>query len=342
MSPLAHQRLADQKEGHHVPPSKDRVRRAVFPAAAVLLAAGCGSSSSGGAAGGGHRPGHPEDHHRGHRRPDRGRGLPNKSVVAGVKAGTYYAARNGYTVRYVVGDTATNPATALALAQKFVTQDHVFAVIGNSALLFTAASYLTAHNVPVIGASADGPEWITSKNMFSIWGPLQTTKVATTQGKFLKLMGVTNLADVAYSLPIASEAGESTAVSAQVAGVKVGYLNSKATARTSSPAPTTASGSRSCRAAPSRPSRTPPRSAVTSCPGARSRRPPEPGGVPDFGPIGALSGCPDQRVRPPPNRGQPRPSTRAPAHSTPPPWCSDRRFHPVVVVKTAWSRPPQG
>ncbi|ADP82475.1 ABC transporter substrate-binding protein [Pseudofrankia inefficax] len=199
-------------------------------AAAVLLAAGCGSSSSGGAAAGGTTGPATQKITIGVIADLTGAAAsPNKSVVAGVKAGTYYAARNGYTVRYVVGDTATNPATALALAQKFVTQDHVFAVIGNSALLFTAAPYLTAHNVPVIGASADGPEWITSKNMFSIWGPLQTTKVATTQGKFLKQMGVTNLADVAYSLPIASEAGESTAVSAQVAGVKVGYLNTKVT-----------------------------------------------------------------------------------------------------------------
>ncbi|MBL7488782.1 ABC transporter substrate-binding protein [Frankia sp. AgB1.9] len=211
-----------------------RRRRTAFAAglsaAAVLLAAGCGSSSAGGAAGGGTTGPATQKITIGIIADLTGAAAsPNKSVVAGVKAGTYYAARNGYTIKYVVGDTATNPASTLALAQKFVTQDHVFAVIANSALLFTAASYLTAHNVPVIGASADGPEWITSKNMFSIWGPLQTTKVATTQGKFLKLMGVTNLADVAYSLPIASEAGEGTAVSAQVAGVKVGYLNTKVT-----------------------------------------------------------------------------------------------------------------
>jgi branched-chain amino acid transport system substrate-binding protein len=60
----------------------------------------------------------------------------NKTVEAGVKAGTYYAARNGYKVKYVVGDTATNPTTALSVAQKFVTQDHVLAVIASSAITF--------------------------------------------------------------------------------------------------------------------------------------------------------------------------------------------------------------
>jgi ABC-type branched-subunit amino acid transport system substrate-binding protein len=153
----------------------------------------------------------------------------NKSVVDGVKAGTYYAARNGYTIKYVVGDTATNPATALAVAQKFVAQDHVTAVLANSSLLFAAAAYLTAHNVPVLGAGEDGPEWITSKNMFSIWGPLQTTHVSTTQGTFLKMMGVTNVGVVGYSLPLASESAEAAAASAKAAGIKVGYLNAKVT-----------------------------------------------------------------------------------------------------------------
>jgi branched-chain amino acid transport system substrate-binding protein len=152
----------------------------------------------------------------------------SKTFEQGVKAGTYYAGRNGYTIKYVVGDTATNPTTALAVAQKFVTRDHVVAVLAESSLLFTASSYLTAHHVPVIGASVDGSEWITSKNMFSVTGPLQSTKVATTIGKFLKSGGVTNLAAVGYSVsPISSEQASAAAESAKVAGVKVGYLNAK-------------------------------------------------------------------------------------------------------------------
>ena len=210
-----------------------RKRSTVLAAAAavvsVLLAAGCGSSSSGSSGTATSGPAKET--------PTVGvitdltgaAASGNKSVVQGVKAGTYYASRNGYTIKYIVGDTATNPATALAVAQKFVTQDHVFAVLANSSLLFAAAPYLTAHNVPVIGAAEDGPEWITSKNMYSIFGALQTTKVATTIGKFFKMQGVTNLGAAAYSIPTASETGAAAAVSAEVAGIKVGYLNAKVT-----------------------------------------------------------------------------------------------------------------
>jgi ABC-type branched-subunit amino acid transport system substrate-binding protein len=152
----------------------------------------------------------------------------NKTFVDGVKAGTYLASRDGYKIKYVVGDTATNPTTALAAAQKLVTQDHALVVLADSSLLFAAAGYLTAHNVPVIGISADGPEWISAKNMFSVAGPLQQTKVSTTLGKIFTQLGVTNLASVGYSVsPVSAEAASSTALSAQLAGIRIGYLNAK-------------------------------------------------------------------------------------------------------------------
>src|SRR6185312_12359201 len=100
----------------------------------------------------------------------------NKTGTQGVNAGTYYAARNGYKIKYVEADTATNPSTALSAAQKLVTQDHVDAVIASSALTFSAAPYLTARGIPVVGAGEDGPEWTKSKNMFSVFGDLNTTK----------------------------------------------------------------------------------------------------------------------------------------------------------------------
>jgi branched-chain amino acid transport system substrate-binding protein len=199
--------------------------------AGVLLAAGCGSSGSSGSSGGATAGGSAANKtvNVGVFADITGPAASgNKTVEAGIKAGTFYAARNGYTVKYVVGDTATNPTTALSIAQKFVTQDHVVAVIANSSILFTAAPYLTAHNVPVIGIGEDGPEWAKSTNMFSITGPLQQTKVATTYGKFIKMEGGTNLAAVGYSVsPISSEAASATAVSAEAAGLKVGYRNAK-------------------------------------------------------------------------------------------------------------------
>jgi ABC-type branched-subunit amino acid transport system substrate-binding protein len=150
----------------------------------------------------------------------------NKTAIDGVKAGVVYAQRNGYKIKYVIGDTATNPSTALAAAQKFVTRDHVDAVIAHSAITFAAAPYLTQHKVPVIGAAEDGPEWITSMNMFGVFGAVHTTKVADTTGKLFKLLGVSTVGAIGYSIsPSSSEAAKAAIASAKSQGLKEGYLN---------------------------------------------------------------------------------------------------------------------
>ncbi|MBL7490702.1 ABC transporter substrate-binding protein [Frankia sp. AgB1.9] len=149
------------------------------------------------------------------------------STPGGIKAGVALAARGGYTIKYVLADTQTTPAGTLAAAQMLVTQKHVLAVIANSALTFAASDYLTAHNVPVIGPAEDASEWITAKNMFSIYGALHPTWVATTVGAFFKMEGVTRLASLGYAVPTSSLASETWAASARAAGVDVAYLNSK-------------------------------------------------------------------------------------------------------------------
>jgi ABC-type branched-subunit amino acid transport system substrate-binding protein len=150
----------------------------------------------------------------------------NKLSVNGVNAGKVYAARNGYKFRVVLADTQTNPAAVAAAAKKLVTQDHVDAVLSVSAITLLAAPYLTAHNVPVIGVGEDGPEWLTAKNMFSVFGALNTTKVATTFGEIAKGLGVTNLGALGYAIsPVSAENTKGNAASAEAAGFTVGYLN---------------------------------------------------------------------------------------------------------------------
>lgn len=151
----------------------------------------------------------------------------NATVEDGIKAGVAYAASRGYHVTYVVADTGTSPTMVLSAAQKLVTQQHVTAILASSAVLFLAANYLTAHNVPVIGAGQDGPEWVTAKNMFSVFGALHTTQVATTAGNIYKLLGITTLGALGYSIsPLSAEAAKSSAASAKAVGLSVGYLNS--------------------------------------------------------------------------------------------------------------------
>jgi len=148
------------------------------------------------------------------------------SVPLGVKAGVGLANSEGYNIKYVVADAATSPTGALAAAQKLVYEDHVFAVIAVSALTFSASSFLAAHGIPVIGASVDGSEWVTSKNMFSIDGTENFNKVYDVYGKFFKMEGVTNLAALGYGIsPSSALSTKGTAASAEAAGIKVGYLN---------------------------------------------------------------------------------------------------------------------
>ena len=150
----------------------------------------------------------------------------NKTSPLGIKAGEYLANKAGCKITYVVGDTATTATGTLASAQKLVEEDHVNAVISVSSLALTASTWLTQHGVPVIGVAEDGPEWITSTNMFSVFGALNQTKVSTTSGKFFKMQGGTNLATLGYSVsPLSSEAAEAAAVSAKQAGLRVGYEN---------------------------------------------------------------------------------------------------------------------
>lgn len=101
-------------------------------------------------------------------------------------------------------------------------EDHVTAVVASSALMFSAARWLTSHGVPVLGWSEDGPEWLTSRNMFSPGGPSDPAQRSTTLGKFLKMVGVTNVAVVGYGYVLSSEGVKSYAASAKAAGIKVG------------------------------------------------------------------------------------------------------------------------
>jgi ABC-type branched-subunit amino acid transport system substrate-binding protein len=193
-----------------------------------LAAAACGSSSSGGAAAAGSTSGKTTVTITvGLLYDATGPGASvNKFAVGGLKAGVVAAARQGVKIKYVLGDTGTNPSTVLPVAQRLVAQQHVSAVIAISNLALIAAPYFTRQNIPVVGLSGDGNEWTTSKNMFATTGPLNLTKVATTLGKFMKSQGVTSLGALGYEgIPSSVENAKASAESATTAGLKVGYLN---------------------------------------------------------------------------------------------------------------------
>jgi len=150
----------------------------------------------------------------------------NETSPDGVKAGVAYAKAHGYTIKYIVADTQTSPTSALSAAQELVEQDHVLAVVAVSSLTFEASTFLTQHHVPVVGAAEDASEWVTSTNMFSVFGPEDASKVATTPGKFFKLEGATKIGALGYSIsPQSADSAEATAASAEAAGLTAPYLN---------------------------------------------------------------------------------------------------------------------
>ncbi len=151
-----------------------------------------------------------------------------KVIPPSVKAAEGYFNAQGYNLKYVVADTGTSPTGALTAAHQLVEQDHVFAVIMISAVGFSAAPYLTSQGIPVIGSSSDGNEWTTSRNMFSVFGTPNYSSVQTTTGDILKLLGAHNYSAVAYAIsPSSTQAAASEAESARLAGIKVGYLDTK-------------------------------------------------------------------------------------------------------------------
>ncbi len=149
-----------------------------------------------------------------------------RTFAKGVAAGIEATAGQGYHFKVVIADTQSLPGSALTAAKQLVQEDHVFAILTGSALVFGASDYLTAQGIPVLGGASDSSEWLHAQNMFSTYGRPDPTKVATSMGAFLKAQGATNVASVGYSISaLSAEAAESQAASAQVAGLKVGYLN---------------------------------------------------------------------------------------------------------------------
>jgi branched-chain amino acid transport system substrate-binding protein len=149
-----------------------------------------------------------------------------KFTPEGIDAGVALAASEGYNVKVYTVDGATSPTAVLNGAKQLVEQDHVFAVIGLSSLLFSAAPYLASKGVPVIGGDYDGPEWLTTPTMFSVFPYEDFTKVGTSIGEIVKMLGGTNLATIGYSIsPSSADTAKSYGISAQDAGLKAGYVN---------------------------------------------------------------------------------------------------------------------
>ncbi len=150
----------------------------------------------------------------------------NASMQDGVKAGVVALKAKGIELETVLGDSQTSPTGAGSAAAKLIQRDEVDAVLAVSALTLVGAPAFTKAGVPVVGFPQDGPEWLTSPNMFTITGPLDGTKVTDLFGQYAKKQGGTTAGTLAYGgAPQSVLSAKASIVSAEAAGLKNGYLN---------------------------------------------------------------------------------------------------------------------
>ena len=140
---------------------------------------------------------------------------------------------NGRKIELVPQDDQSSLTQFLTDAQDLVQNKKVFGVLPVSSFTFSGASYLNKQGIPVAGSAFDGPEWGLQpySNMFSFLPPFSTTFAGKNYdynfyGKFLRDIGVTKLAGVAYSIsPSSLEAVHAILASAASAGVANCYTD---------------------------------------------------------------------------------------------------------------------
>jgi branched-chain amino acid transport system substrate-binding protein len=135
---------------------------------------------------------------------------------------------NGQKLSYVMADSLSTPAGALAAAQKLVQTDKVFAIISVTSDMFGAEPYLLKAGVPVVGTGFDGPEWTvkSNTNMFNAEGTGDPGTVYTTTGKVMKALGATTCGAVGYvESPSSSKSAGAATKSCETQGLKSGLVS---------------------------------------------------------------------------------------------------------------------
>ena len=132
-------------------------------------------------------------------------------------------------MKLVVYDDASTASGNQSAAQLLI-QKGVLGVIDDTSFAFGGAAALSKANIPVTGASIDGPEWGASKNMFSVTPPTETPVdgrmyTYTDLVNVFKALGIKKLAQVGYEIPSVTQAANQTFQLAAAAGISKCYNN---------------------------------------------------------------------------------------------------------------------
>jgi ABC-type branched-subunit amino acid transport system substrate-binding protein len=144
-----------------------------------------------------------------------------------------YAASSGKCsstkIQLVKADDASGAQGALTASQKLIQQDKVYAILEDSSFFYGAAPFLTTagKKTPVIGGAFDGAkQWNSTDNNLLPSGIVPDySKVYSAGGQYLKKVGGTKVAGIAYVSPASQQGLESSLKSAEAAGLKRGYVN---------------------------------------------------------------------------------------------------------------------
>jgi len=139
---------------------------------------------------------------------------------------------NGHKIVLKTEDDGSSFANNLTVTQDLVQNKGAFGVIEDSTFIAGSYKWLNQQGIPVTGAAIDGPEWNTAPNsnmfsVFPVFGPFPDgTRFTNDNGaKFLKAIGVTKLALLAYNIPSAIAAGKASAQVYQQNGIQICYVN---------------------------------------------------------------------------------------------------------------------
>ena len=122
-------------------------------------------------------------------------------------------------------DDSGSSTTDLALAQKLVGQDHVFAVVGVGTPFFGAAQYLAEQGTPTFGYVVS-TDWQDHPTLFGTYGSvLNYGTAANGEAYVAQQLGATSVAVIAYSVPQSSAACQAAAQGMRALGVNVTFTD---------------------------------------------------------------------------------------------------------------------
>ncbi|HXA34099.1 MAG TPA: ABC transporter substrate-binding protein [Acidimicrobiales bacterium] len=136
---------------------------------------------------------------------------------------------NGHKIVPIVIDDQSS-LTQVVTATQQAMADGAIGIVAVTAFFFAAYKYPQKAGIPVTGAATDGPEWglQPNTNMFPTDGLAfpHPTPVYAALGKFFKSKGGSFIASYGYGIsPTSSDSAKSAAKSSQIAGLKVGVLD---------------------------------------------------------------------------------------------------------------------